>query len=209
MRNSGQNRPRGDAQGPRPNNHRKRRGRNRHRHPQGERQGPPPQGKRNRRRKPQEGFRNRENRPPRRRKRQHPMREHFAHRNRIRQGFDRGSPFRQRRRDGFIPAAGFTGYDDRIEIIVELPGVEEKDMSVSVAGKMLLVKGKKHRKQTEEKHNFGRSELKYGKFHRAFPIPPIAKTDGIKAEFKEGILTIAMPKKEEAKPKEIPINAVA
>ncbi len=148
MRNSGQNRPRGDAQGPRPNNHRNRRGRNRHRHPQGEQQGPPPQGKRNRRRKPQEGFRNRENRPPRRRK-QHPMREHFAHRNRMRQDFDRGSPFQQRRRDVFKPAAGFTSYDDRIEVIVELPGVEEKDISVSVARKMLLVKGKKHQKQTE------------------------------------------------------------
>ena len=200
MRQSGQNRPRGDAQGPRANNHR-----NRHRPPQDERQGPPPQRKRNRRRKPQEGISHRANRPPKRRKRQHPMRKRFA----MQQGFDRGSPFRQRRRDGFKPAAGFTGYDDKIEIIVELPGVEEKDINVSVAGKMLLVKGKKHRKQTEEKHNFGRSELKYGKFHRAFPIPPIAKTDGIKAEFKEGILTIAIPKKEEAKSKEIPINAVA
>ena len=207
MRQSGQNRPRGDAQGPRPNNHRKGRGRNRRRHPQGERQGPPPQGKRNRRRKQQEGFRNRENRPPRRK--QHPMRERFAHRNRMQQGFDRGSPSRQRRRDGFKPAAGFTGYDDRIEIIVELPGVEEKDISVSVAGKMLLVRGKKHRKQTEEMHNIHRSGLQYGKFHRAFPLLSMAKTDDIKANFNNGVLTIVIPKKEEAKPKEIPINADA
>lgn len=208
MRQSGQNRPRGDAQGPRPNNHRKGRGRNRPRHPQGERQGPPPQGKRNRRRKPQEGFRIRENRPPRRRK-QHPMRERFAQRNRMRQGFGRGSSFRQRRRDGFKPAAGFTGYDDRIEIIVELPGVEEKDISVSVAGKMLLVQGKKRQNQSEEMHNIRRSGLQYGKFHRAFPLLPMAKTDDIKANFNNGVLTIVVPKKEEAKPKEIPINADA
>ena len=211
MRKSGQNRPRGEFQGPRSRNHRKGRGRRHHRSPEGELQGPHPQEKRNRRRNSHEGLRNRENRPSKRRNRQrsqpHPMRQHFAHYNGMRQGFDRGSPFRQRRRDGFKPAAGFTGYDDRIEIIVELPGVEENDISVTVSEKMLLIKGKKQRKQSDEKHNIRRSELKYGKFHRVFPLLPITKTDGIRAEFKEGILSIVIPKKEKAKSKEIPINA--
>ena len=90
---------------------------------------------------------------------------------------------------------------------MELPGVEEKDISVTVAGKMLLVKGKKQRKQSEEKHNMRRSGLQYGRFRRAFPLLPMAKTDDIKVNFNSGILTIDIPKKEEAKPKEIPINA--
>ena len=211
LRRSPQNRQRGEFQGQRPNNHREGRGRRHHRHPDGERQGPPRQGKRNRKRNSQAGLRHRDNRPPRRRNRQrspqHPMREHFAHHDRMQEGFDREAPFRRRRRrDGFRPAAGFIFYDDRIEIEVELAGVEEKDINVSVVEKMLLVKGKKQRKQSDEKHNFGRSELKYGRFHRAFPLLPIAKADGIKANYKDGILTIVIPKKEEAKPKEIPIN---
>ncbi len=207
LRRSQQNRPRGEFQGQRPNNHRKGRGR---RHPEGERQGPPHQKRRNRRRNPQAGHRNRDNRPPRRRNRQrsaeHPIREHFPHHNRMQEGFGGEVPF-QRRRGRFRPIAGFTAYDDRFEIEVELPGVKEKDISVAVAGKRLIVKGKKHRKQSDENHNIRRSELKYGRFQRAFPLLPMANTEGIKADFKDGILTIVIPKKEEAKPKEIPINA--
>ena len=210
MRRSQQNGPRGEFQNPRPNNHRKGRGR---RHPEGERQGPPHQKRRNRRRNPQAGHRNRDNHPPRRRNRQrspqHPMREHFPHHNRMQEGFGGETPSQRRRRDGFRPIAGFTGYDDRFEIKVELPGVEEKDIRVALAGKRLIVKGKKHRKQSDENHNIRRSELKYGRFQRAFPLLPMANTDGIKANFKDGILTIVIPKKEEAKPIEIPINADA
>ncbi len=210
MRRSQQNRP-GEFQAQRPNNHRKGRGRRQDRHPEGMHLGPPHQRKRSRRRGPQEGLRNQENRPSRRGNRQrspqHPIRGRFAHHNQMRQGFGRGSQFRQRRRGGFRPAAGFTGYDDRFEIEVELPGVDEKDISVTVAGKMLLVQGKKQRKQSDEKHNIRRSGLQYGKFHRAFPLLPMAKTDDIKANSNNGVLTIVIPKKEEAKPKEIPINA--
>lgn len=186
MRRSQQNRPSGEFQGPPPYKQRKRQGRRNHRSPEEEHQRPP-RDRRNRRRNPNQRRRNQENHPPR----------------------GRRSQFRHRKKEGFRPAAGFAGFDDRIEIIVELPGVEEKDINVSVAGNRLIVKGKKNRKQSEEKHHFGRSELQYGKFHRTFPLLPITKSDGIKAEFKEGILTIVIPKKEEAKPKEIPINAEA
>lgn len=186
MKNSGQNRARGDFQGPRPHKQTKRQGRRHRKPPEGEHQGPQ-RVRRNRRRNPDQKNRNRGNHMPRGRRPQS----------------------RHRRGAGWRPAAGFIGFDDRIEIIVELPGVEEKDISVSVAEKMLLVRGKKHQKQTDESHNFGKSELKYGKFHRAFPLPPMAKTDGIKADFKDGILTITIPKKEEAKLKEIAINTNA
>ena len=181
MRNSGQNRPRAEFEGSRQHRQMNRDGRRRHRPPEGKHQGPP-RARRNRRGNPNQRQKN------------HALK-------------GRRPQFRHRRGPGWSPDAGFTGFDDRFEVEVELPGVEEKDISVAVAGEMLLVKGKKHRKHSEEKHNFSRSGLKYGKFHRAFPIPPIAKTDGIKADFKDGILTIAIPKKEEAKPKEIPINA--
>ncbi len=185
MRRSSQNKPRGKFQGPRPHNVRKRRGPGQGRIQEGKRRGSAPHTRRNRRNIQRIDGGNREN--------------HLSR--------GRRSPFRNRRGDGWKPAASFTSYDDRFEIEVELPGVEEKNIRVSVAGKMLLVKGKKHRKQSEEKHNIRRSELQFGEFHRAFPLPPMAKTGGIKADFKDGILTIVIPKKDEAKPKEIPINA--
>lgn len=187
MRRSQQNRPGGEFRGQRPHNVRKRRGTGQGRMQEGKRQGPPPHARHNRRRNQHVDGRNQE--------------KHLQR--------GRRAPFRQRRRDWFRPAAGFTGYDDRFEIEVELPGVKEKDISVSVAGKMLLVKGKKHRNQSEEQPNFRRSGLQYGKFHHAFPLLPMAKTDEIKANFNNGVLTIVVPKKEEAKPKEIPINADA
>lgn len=183
MTRSQGNRPRSGFQYPRPNMQTKRQGRRRSQSPEGDPQHPP-QVRHNRRRNPNQRDRNRENLSPRGR-RQH---------------------YRNRRGNGWRPAADFTGFDDRFEIEIELPGVKEKDITVSVADKMLLVKGRKQRKHSDEKHNFSRSELKYGRFHRAFPLLPIVKHEDIKADFKDGILTIAIPKKEEAKPKEIPIN---
>ena len=213
MRQSGQNRPRDGFQGQHPRNHRNVRSRRQLRNAEGQLQDRPRQGIRNRRRIPQVGLSNQENRPPRRRNRQnlpqHPIRNRFVYRNRMRQSLDRGFPFQQRRRKGLKPAASFTGYEDRFEIDVELPGVEEKDINVSVAGKMLLIKGKKQRKESDEKHSIRRSELQYGRFRRVFPLPKMAKSDGLKAEFKDGVLTVAIPKKDKAKPTEIPINADA
>ncbi|RKU28074.1 hypothetical protein C6497_10105 [Candidatus Poribacteria bacterium] len=183
LRRSQENRPREEFPGPHPHRQTKRQGRRRHHSPEGDPQHHP-QVRQNRRRNPNQRHRNREN---------------FSQRG-------RRQHFRNRRGNRWRPAADFTGFDDRFEILVELPGVEEKDISVSVVDKMLLVKGKKQRKNSDEKQNFSRSELNYGRFHRAFPLLPMVKHEDIKVDFKDGILTIAIPKKEEAKPKEIPIN---
>ena len=60
--------------------------------------------------------------------------------------------------------------------------------------------------QSNEVQNLRRSERRFGSFHRAFPLPPNAVVDGTRAEFEERLLTVVIPKTEQAKPTEIPIN---
>ncbi len=179
------------------------------------RQGPPPHVSGNRQNRPQEG---RENRKRHRRRRSHqdhfgpqnPMRLRMQRKNRMRHFFDRGfadgkrNPKRGRSR--WNPPIEFAVYKDKFEVLVELTGVSQDSVKVSATDKLLIVKGEKQRKQTDEKHKVYRSELKYGRFRRLLPLPSNAKTDGIEANFKNGVLTIVIPKSEESKPTEIPIN---
>jgi HSP20 family protein len=131
----------------------------------------------------------------------------------MRHVFDRRFAYREgRRRKGksnWHPSIDFSVFEDRFEVLVELPGVSQNDVSVSVTDDLLKVKGKKERKQADETQHPRRSELRYGSFKRVLPLPPNAKVDDIKAEFEDGVLTIVIPKTEEAKPTEIPINVEA
>lgn len=183
--------------------------------PEMRRQESPPQVKGNRRNRPQEG---RENRKRHQRRRSHPsnfgqqnpMRQLMQRNNRMRHFFDRGfadgkrNPKRGKSR--WNPPFEFALYKDKFEVLVELPGVSQDSVKVSATDKLLIVKGEKQRKQTDEKHRIHRSELKYGRFRRFFPLPPHANADGINAKFNDGVLTIVIPRTEDSKPKEIPIN---
>ncbi len=227
MNNSPQHGPRGASRGHRRHGNAQARGpghgRKHRRNTQGRRQGPPAEARGHRRNRPQGRFGNQEHQPKGRGNRQfhqpdnnrphHPMGRPFEIQNRMQHVFDRRSPFRMRRRQrgkfGWRPEAGFSGYDDRFEIVAELPGVGQDNVSVSISDNLLTIKGKKQRKQKDETRNIHKSELRYGRFRRVFPIPPKAQIDGIKADFKDGVLTIVIPKKEEAKPTEIPINVDA
>ncbi|MYF99086.1 Hsp20 family protein [Candidatus Poribacteria bacterium] len=211
MRNSPQQGPRGprghrhsEGKGPRrhrpPENRSSGPGR-RHRRPdEGRRQGPPAQVGRNRRNRPLERRMNNRHSSRRRGNRQRSPQANFGPHH----------P-RNRRRGKSIwnPPIELTVFDDRFEVLVELPGVSKDDINVSVTDRFLKVKGEKQRKQTDENHKFRRSGLKYGKFKRVLPLPPPANADGITAEFKDGILSVMIPKSEDAKSKDISINADA
>ncbi len=203
--------------GPRQN----RRHRHRSRQAEAERQGPQSQARGPRRHRPLVARGNWEHRPPRGRRNRrrsahanfrphHPMRDIFLHHNRMRHVFDRRFAYREgkmkRGKFNWHPPIEFSVSEDKYEVLVELPGVSQNDVSVSVTDDLLKVKGKKERKQTDETQHPRRSELRYGSFKRVLPLPPNAKVDDIKAEFEDGVLTIEIPKTEEAKPTEIPIN---
>ena len=232
MRNSPQHRRRGGSQRERRHHPGQSRGPGRGRrdqsdrssHAEGEWQGPPPRARGPRRHRSFEARGNSEQHRPRARRNRrparqenfrphHPMRDFYPHHNRMRHVFEERFAFggrkNRKRRSGWHPSIEFSVFEDRFEVIVELPGVSQDSVNVSVTDKLLIVKGKKQRKQTDEKHKVRRSELRYGRFKRVLPLPPSAKVDGIKAKFEDGVLTVVIPKKEEAKPTEIPINGDA
>src|SRR5215831_8497026 len=93
------------------------------------------------------------------------------------------------------------------EIIVksELPGMDRKDISLHLENNVLTLRGeRKFEKETKEE-NYQRIERSYGNFSRSFSIPATVDEEKIRADYKDGVLKIVMPKKEQAKPKQIKI----
>lgn len=104
------------------------------------------------------------------------------------------------------PAVDIYDNDDNIVIKAELPGVESKDVEVEVKDRVLTLKGERcHEKEVKEE-NYHRKEMAFGKFQRSFTLPGDIDADKIKADFKDGILKIDIPKPEENKPKKISVH---
>jgi HSP20 family protein len=88
----------------------------------------------------------------------------------------------------------------------ELPGVNKDDINLDINNKALTLKGEKKFEEKTEKDNYVRIERSYGSFTRTFALPDKVDTENIKANYKDGVLEITLPKKEEAKPKEIKVE---
>ena len=96
--------------------------------------------------------------------------------------------------------------EDAIVLKAELPGVDPKDVEVRVEDNTLFLKGERKFEKEVKEQNYHRVERSYGSFARSFSLPNSISTDKVKAEFKDGMLTLTMPKREEAKPKTIKID---
>lgn len=92
--------------------------------------------------------------------------------------------------------------DDAYHIEAELPGLDEKDVSVTLSDGILTIKGEKKAEREEKKKDYYLSERSYGTMQRSFQLPDGVDADKITAEFKKGVLSIALPKSKEAKAKE-------
>ena len=90
---------------------------------------------------------------------------------------------------------------DMIEVSIELPGMEMKDIDVTVSDDMLTIKGEKKVERKEEKKGYYLSERSYGSIYRTIPLPPGVDGDKAEASFKNGVLTIKLPQTPEAKAK--------
>lgn len=99
--------------------------------------------------------------------------------------------------------------DKGYTITAELPGLDEKDIDVSISGDMLTLKGEKRAEKEEKNKNHYVCERSYGAFQRSFALPTDAETDKIDAKFTKGILTITLPKNPKAQPasKKIQVKA--
>ncbi len=100
--------------------------------------------------------------------------------------------------DWFAPRSEAAVTTDAYEIAMELPGVAAENVDIAVQDGMLIVTGEKRYEHEEEGKSYFFSEREYGAFQRAFRIPPDADQDAIDAAFKDGVLTVRLPKQRAA-----------
>lgn len=97
--------------------------------------------------------------------------------------------------------------EDQVLVTAELPGVDIKDVDVSVSGNVLTVKGEKKEEHEKDEGNYYHRERWSGSFQRSMTLPDAIDPDKVDAEMKEGVLRITFPKREEVKPKQINVKA--
>jgi HSP20 family protein len=93
-----------------------------------------------------------------------------------------------------VPPIDMSEDDKAYKISAELPGLDAKDVDVSVSGNMLILKGEKRQEKEEKDKNYYFSERAYGSFQRAFELPASVDHDKVAADFSKGVLTITLPK---------------
>ena len=104
------------------------------------------------------------------------------------------------------PAVDVMEDKEAIKFHVELPGMKKEDLKISIDNGVLSIRGERTFKDEEKKKNYHRIESSYGLFERSFSLPNTVMPDKVNALMKDGILEIMVPKKEEARPKEIEIQ---
>jgi len=107
----------------------------------------------------------------------------------------------------WVPAVDLIDKKDKLMAKVELPGVEKKDVKLSLNDSTLTIQGEMKKDEETEKENYYYRERAYGNYSRTISLPTEIDKENIKAKFKNGILEITMPKKPEVQPKEITIEA--
>lgn len=108
----------------------------------------------------------------------------------------------------WAPAVDMYETQDELVVTAELPGLNEKDIHLSITGDVLTLKGERHWSQDEKQENYYRGERWFGKFERALPLPIPVQAGKVKASYRDGVLTVTLPKAEEIKPKEIKIDVM-
>lgn len=106
----------------------------------------------------------------------------------------------------WAPAVDIYEHDGRIVLKAELPGVDAKDVDIRVENNVLTLRGERKFDNDVKRESYHRVERAYGAFQRSFTLPTVVDTDKIQAEFKDGVLRVTLPKREELKPKQIAIN---
>lgn len=106
---------------------------------------------------------------------------------------------------GWSPRVDIHENDKEILLDVEVPGIDKKDIKVEVKNGTLTLSGERKDERKTDSSECCRSERYYGRFERSFSLPDIVETAKVSAEYKNGVLTLTLPKTEKAKPKEIQV----
>ena len=104
------------------------------------------------------------------------------------------------------PSLDVSETKDKLVVSAEIPGMDVKDINISVTGDVLTIRGEKKQEKEEKDENYHLVERSYGAFSRSVTLPVGVDTEKVDATYKKGILKITLPKKEGAKPKEINVK---
>jgi HSP20 family protein len=96
----------------------------------------------------------------------------------------------------WVPSVDISENDDEFTILADIPGVDPKDIDVSMEKGVLTIKGERHTENVEEKENYRRVERQSGQFYRRFTLPDSADAEKIEAKSEHGVLRITIPKQE-------------
>jgi HSP20 family protein len=120
--------------------------------------------------------------------------------------FDNFVSWRGFDRTAFTPSMEVTETDKEIEVSTELPGMDEKDVEISVANDILTIRGEKRAEKEEKKKSYRLIERSYGSFERSLALPPGLNADAVKAKMSKGVLKVTLPKPPAAQAQKIQIS---
>jgi len=106
----------------------------------------------------------------------------------------------------FAPAVDVYEDEHNVTLKIEVPGIDEKDIDVRIENNTLTVHGERKIEKEEKEENYRRVERQYGSFTRTFNLPPTVDAEKVQADYDKGVLKITLPKKAEAKPKQVKVN---
>src|SRR6266478_5827228 len=106
----------------------------------------------------------------------------------------------------FAPPVDIYEDEHNITLKIEVPGIDEKDIDVRIENTTLTVHGERKIEKEEKEENYRRVERQYGSFTRTFNLPPTVDAEKVQADYDKGVLKVTLPKKAEAKPKQIKVN---
>ena len=122
------------------------------------------------------------------------------------ENFADGSGKDQLAAGSFVPLVDVYEDEHNLVLKLEVPGVNEEDLNVSVENSTLTIQGERKFEKEEKEENFHRIERRYGSFTRTFKLPNSVDSDKVEASYEKGVLKIALAKRAEAKPKQIKVG---
>jgi HSP20 family protein len=124
----------------------------------------------------------------------------------FRESYNEGGRDESLTTSSFAPAVDVYEDEHNVTLKIEVPGIDEKDIDIQLENNTLTVHGERKIEKDEKEENYRRVERQYGSFTRTFTLPPTVDGEKVSANYDKGVLKITLPKKAEAKPKQIKVN---
>ncbi|RKX91019.1 MAG: Hsp20/alpha crystallin family protein [Spirochaetes bacterium] len=105
-----------------------------------------------------------------------------------------------------VPAVDFAEDDDNFYLFMDIPGVDKKDIDLTISRNVLIIKGEKKNLKNVDQEKVYHNEIWYGTFERSITLPDMADDSSVKADLKDGVLVVTIAKKESVKPRQIEVK---